>query len=233
MVKEAVLFDIDGTLVDSNECHVLAWEQAFAAFGYRFARGAIHGQLGKGSDMLIPSLLPASKPALREELARKHGEIYKEHYLNEVKPFPRAYALLEHVRNAGQKVVLASSASDDEVDHYLELLGVEAIIWAVTTAGDVQHTKPAPDIFAAALGKAGTAPEAAIVVGDTPYDMEAARKCGVDSIALRSGKFSDDMLAQAGPVAIYDSVAALLDGYDNSPLSNHCRVSGAGAVRMG
>jgi phosphoglycolate phosphatase-like HAD superfamily hydrolase len=137
----------------------------------------------------------------------------------------------EHARNAGQKVVLASSASEEEVDHYLKLLGAEAIVSAVTTAADVRHTKPAPDIFAAALARGGAAPEAAIVVGDTPYDVEAARKCGVEAVALRSGKFGDDALARAGPVAIYDSVAALLDLYDDSPLGRIGRLSEAGAVR--
>lgn len=232
MVKEAILFDIDGTLVDSNDLHVLAWEEAFAAQGFRFSRETIHAQLGKGSDMLIPSLLPGSEQALRDRLARSHSEIYKGRYLDEVKPFPRAHALLEHVRNAGQKVVLASSASREEVDHYLKLLGAEAVVSAVTTAADVRHTKPAPDIFAAALGKAGTAPEAAIVVGDTPYDVEAARKCGLEAVALRSGKFGDEVLARAGPVAIYDDVATLLDDYDHSPLSGVRALSEAGAGRM-
>jgi membrane protein len=231
MVKEAILFDIDGTLVDSNDRHVLAWEEAFAGLGFRFSRETIHAQLGKGSDMLIPSLLPGSGQALRDRLARSHGEIYKGRYLDGVKPFPRARALLEHARNAGQKVVLASSASEEEVDHYLKLLGAEAIVSAVTTAADVRHTKPAPDIFAAALARAGAAPEAAIVVGDTPYDVEAARKCGVEAVALRSGKFGDDALTRAGPVAIYDSVAALLDIYDDSPLAGVGGLSEAGAVR--
>jgi membrane protein len=233
MVKEAILFDIDGTLVDSNDGHVLAWEEAFAGQGFRFPRETIHAQLGKGADMLVPSLLPGSEQPLRDLLARSHGEIYKRRYLDGVKPFPRAYALLEHVHNAGQKVVLASSASKEEVDHYLKLLGAGDIVSAVTTAADVRHTKPAPDIFAAALGKADTAPEAAIVVGDTPYDVEAARKCGVDCIALRSGKFGDDDLARAGPVAIYDDVAALLEDYDNSRLSGVGLLSQAGAVRAG
>ncbi|WP_375382967.1 HAD family hydrolase [uncultured Sphingomonas sp.] len=120
----------------------------------------------------------------------------------------------------GQQVVLASSASKAELDHYLDLLGARDLVAATTSSDDVKQTKPAPDIFAVALSKlAGIEPNEVIVVGDTPYDIEAAGKCGIAAIALRSGRFSDQMLQNAGAIMIYDDAAALLAGYADSPLA--------------
>ena len=219
MAIKAVLFDIDGTLVDSNDKHVLAWEEAFRNEGATFDRQVIHDQIGKGSDMLVPTLLPDSDEVVRKKLGDAHGEVFKSKFLNGVEPFPGAHALLVRTHAAGQKVVLASSASQAELEFYLDLLDVRDIVAATTSSEDVANTKPAPDIFATALGKvAPLGPEDVIVVGDTPYDMEAAGKCGIAAIALRSGKFADEALRTAGAVAIYDDVAALLAAYDCSPL---------------
>jgi phosphoglycolate phosphatase-like HAD superfamily hydrolase len=120
----------------------------------------------------------------------------------------------------GQRIVLASSASQAELDHYLDLLDARDLVDATTSSDDVEKTKPAPDIFATAIRKIGADPAEVIVVGDTPYDVEAAAKCGIAAIALRSGKFSDDALNAAGAIAIYDDAAALLEGYDASPLGS-------------
>lgn len=220
MAIKAVLFDIDGTLVDSNDYHVTAWEEAFAEVGSRFERQVIHDQIGKGTDMLVPTLLPDTDEESQEKLGEAHGEAFKSKFLNEVKPFPMARELLQRVQQAGQQVVLASSASKAELDHYLELLDASDIVSATTSADDVENTKPAPDIFATALKKTGSlAPDEVIVVGDTPYDIEAAKKCGIAAIGLRSGKFPDEALRQAGAIALYDDVAALLRDYDRSPLA--------------
>ena len=219
MSVRAVLLDIDGTLVDSNELHVTAWQAAFAAVGARFARQVIHDQIGKGADMLVPALLSAADRALRDALRDAHGARFKDHFLPCVVPFPEAHALLARVHAAGKLVALATSASAEEVDHYLELLDARDLVDATTSADDVEHTKPAPDIFAAALDRLSPlAPGEAIVVGDTPYDIEAARACGIAAIALRSGRFSDDALLEAGPIALYDDAAALLADFDRSPL---------------
>jgi HAD superfamily hydrolase (TIGR01549 family) len=219
MSVDAILFDIDGTLVDSNEQHVLAYEEAFALVGASFSRQAIHDQIGKGSDMLLPALMPNADEATHEQIGRDQVEIYMRKYLPHVRPFPGARDLLVRAFDAGQKLVLASSASKDCLEQYLDLLAVRDIVAATTSADDVEHTKPAPDIFAAALGKLEPIkPEQAMVVGDTPYDIQAAAKCGLGSIGVRSGKFSDEVLMNAGAVALYDDVAALLADYENSPL---------------
>lgn len=220
MAIEAVLFDIDGTLVDSNDFHVLAWEEAFAGIGARFDRGVIHDQIGKGTDMLVPSLFPDADDDLQERLGEAHGDAFKGKYLETVKPFPGAHDLLARVHATGRTVVLASSASSEELDHYLGLLDARELVSAKTSADDVENTKPAPDIFAVALKKvAPLGADQVMVVGDTPYDVEAAAKCGIATIGLRSGKFSDEALREAGAVALYDDVAALLADFDRSPLA--------------
>ncbi|WP_380783941.1 HAD family hydrolase [Sphingomonas sp. R86520] len=216
----AILFDIDGTLVDSNDMHVLAWEEAFAGIGESFERTVIHDQIGKGTDMLVPTLLPDIDEDGQEALGETHGAIFKAKYLDTVRPFPGAHDLLAKAHAAGQRVVLASSASEAELEHYLDLLDARAIVDTTTSSDDVEKTKPAPDIFATALKKLGVDPAEVIVVGDTPYDIEAAAKCGIAAVALRSGGFADDVLKGAGAIAIYDDAAALLAGYDASPLAS-------------
>ena len=220
MAIKAILFDIDGTLVDSNDFHVLAWEEAFRGVGAAFDRQVIHDQIGKGTDMLVPTLLPGLDGDAEEALGEAHGSAFKARYLAGVKPFADARALLARAHDAGQRVVFASSASQEELDHYIDLLDARDLVAATTTSEDVENTKPAPDIFAVALKKlAPIAPDEAIVVGDTPYDIEAAGKCGIAAVAVRSGGFTDEALIGAGAVALYDDVAALLADYDASPLA--------------
>ncbi|MDB5688651.1 MAG: family hydrolase [Sphingomonas bacterium] len=220
MPIKAILFDIDGTLVDSNDQHVLAWEEVFRGEGVHFDRQVIHDQIGKGADNLVPTLLPGSDEATHERLGDAHGDVFKARYLDQVQPFPGARELIVRVHQAGQKVVLASSAAKSELDHYTDLLDIRDLVAAATSADDVENTKPAPDIFATALKKvAPLGPDEVIVVGDTPYDVSAAAKCGIATVALRSGKFSDEALRGAGAMCIYDDVAALLADYAGSPLA--------------
>ncbi len=220
MAIKAVLFDIDGTLVDSNDYHVQAWDEAFRTLGAHFGRQAIHDQIGKGADMLVPALMPGADKAVRQQLDDAHGVAFKSQYIDRVKPFPGAKDLLLRVHEAGQQVVLASSASKEDLEHYLDLLDIRALVSATTCADDVKSSKPAPDIFAAALKKvAPLLAHEVIVIGDTPYDVEAAAKCGIATIALRSGKFADEALLKAGAVALYDDVAKLRAGYDTSILA--------------
>lgn len=220
MTIKAILFDIDGTLVDSNDFHVKAWIEAFRDAGKIFTDETIHEQIGKGTDMLVPTLMPEANEAEQEKLGNAHSKAFKGKYLKQVKAFPAARDLLIRVHEAGQKIVLASSASKEELDHYLDLLDARDIVAETTSANDVENTKPAPDIFATALKKiAPLSAEEVMVIGDTPYDVEAAEKCGIAAIALRSGNFTDEVLLKAGAVTLYDDAAALLEGYDSSPLA--------------
>ena len=219
MTIKSVFFDIDGTLVDSNDLHVLAWQEAFRRFGVALPPDAIHDQIGKGGDNLIPTLLPGADEAKRQAIDDAHAEIYGT-FRPKVRPFPKARELLARARGAGLKVLLASSASKDEVDFYLDLLDARAMVTAVTSADDVAQSKPAPDIFACALTKvAPLTAEQVMVVGDTPYDVAAARKCGIATIGVRSGRFPDAALLEAGAVALYDDVEALFSAYADSPLA--------------
>lgn len=218
---KAILFDIDGTLVDSNDLHVLAWEEAFTGIGASFDRQTIHDQIGKGTDKLVPTLLPDLDDEGIAALGEAHGTTFKGKYLDQARPFAGAHDLLARAHDNGQQVVLASSASGEELDHYLDLLDARALVDETTSGDDVEQTKPAPDIFATALAKLdGIDADAVIVVGDTPYDIEAAAACGMAAVAVRSGGFPDAVLERAGAIAIYDDVAALLAAYDASPLGH-------------
>ena len=220
MTIKAVLFDIDGTLVDSNDFHVAAWQQVFRDKGADFDDQTVHDQIGKGTDMLVPTLFPDADKAEQERMGDAHGAIFKSRFLDRVVPFAGAHALLERVRDSGRQVALASSASAEELDHYIDLMDVRDIVTVTTTSDDVENTKPAPDIFAKALEKlAPLQAHEVVVVGDTPYDIEAAGKCGIAAVGVRTGKFGDDVLRDAGATAIYDSVAALLADFDRSPLA--------------
>jgi phosphoglycolate phosphatase-like HAD superfamily hydrolase len=220
MPIHAVLLDIDGTLVDSNEFHVVAWHRAFGEANVCLSADRIRKQIGKGADMLIPTLAPELSEKKRNLVAARHGAIFKKEFLPRVQAFPCAYELIEALHRGGRQVVLASSADQAEVDHYVQLLDIKELLSATTSADDVDNSKPAGDIFASALHKATSAVASeAMAVGDTPYDVIAAAKCQIRTIALRSGGFSDEDLQQSGPVAIYDDVSDLYVGLATSPLA--------------
>jgi membrane protein len=220
MTCRAVFFDLDGTLVDTNQLHVDAWVQAFADAGHRIEPERIAGQIGKGADNLVPALLPGADEATAEALGEAHGRIFKDRYLHTAAPFPQAHALVARVHASGRLVALASSAGKEELDHYQQLLDLAGLVDVVTTIDDVEHSKPAPDIFAVALKKAGDIAAAdVVVVGDSPFDMEGARRCGMTAVAVRSGGFDDAALSKAGAAAIYDDVAELLARFDGSLLA--------------
>ena len=217
---QAVFFDIDGTLVDSNGLHVAAWVEAFGEHGHDVAPEVVAAQIGKGADNLVPALITGADARTAKRLGDRHGAIFKDRYLEQVRPFPQARALVDRVHGSGRKVVLASSASQAELDHYVRLLDLKSLVDADTTVDDVAHSKPAPDIFVAALGKVASVEAGQVVViGDTPYDMDPARYCGMVPVAVGSGGFNDEALRAAGAVAIHDDVAALLAVFDGSPLA--------------
>jgi membrane protein len=220
MSIRSVLFDIDGTLVDSNEFHVLAWQRAFEAHGFALASDLVRQQIGKGADMLIPALLPDVDEQVGQRIAKHHDETFRTDYLPKVQPFEHAAALVQAVTDRGCAVVLASSSNQLDVDHYIDLLDIRALLAGATTADDVAHSKPAGDIFAAAMKKlSAAAPTDTVVIGDTPYDVLAATKCGLGTIALRSGGFAEEQLRSAGALAIYEGVGDLLVNLERSPIA--------------
>jgi HAD superfamily hydrolase (TIGR01549 family) len=222
-VIKAVIFDVDGTLVDSVDLHARAWQEAFAHFGKQFDFERVRYQIGKGGDQLMPVFL--SKEELGEfgeELEKYRGELFKREYLPEVKGFPGVRELFQRVKAEGLKVALASSAKGDELKTYKKLARIEDLVEEETSADDAEKSKPHPDIFEAALERLeGVRPAEAVVVGDTPYDAEAAGKAGLKTIGLLSGGFPEEDLRAAGCVRIYRDAAELLADYDTSPLSKH------------
>lgn len=209
----AVLFDIDGTLVDSNYHHTLAWDRAFAEAGVAVPLWRIHRHIGMGGDQLVESLAGGE---VERELGDRIREIETKRYLeliNEVRAVPGARELIEALKGADRLVILASSAKEDEVDHYLELLDAREPADGWTTSADVEATKPEPDLVRAALGLAErqgwTSGEPADMIGDSVWDVEAALRADVSPTGVLTGGFGEDELRAAGAVAVYQSVAEL------------------------
>ncbi len=213
---EAFIFDIDGTLIDSNEFHAQAWKKAFAEFGYEFPIEKIRPQIGKGADTLLPDFLTANEIAkYGDKIADKRGEIFKDEFLALVKPFPQVRELFERIKKDGVKIALASSANADEVAEYKKIANIEDLVERETSADDAEKSKPEPDIFKAALKLLGNlAPKNVVVVGDTPYDAEAAKKAGIKSIGVLCGGFAEKDLRAAGCAEIYENPADLLENYN-------------------
>jgi HAD superfamily hydrolase (TIGR01509 family) len=216
-VSTAIL-DIDGTLVDTNYHHTIAWARALQRFDIDVALWRIHRHIGMGGDQVVASLCG-------QEVEDEHGDEIRsaesEEYMRligEVRPMQGARDLIIALRERGHAVVLASSAKEDEVDVYLDLLDAREVVDAWTTSADVESTKPAPDLVHAALDKTGDAPSEAVMVGDTPWDVKAASKAGVETITVITGGFSEQQLTEAGAVAVFESVAELLERLDETRL---------------
>jgi HAD superfamily hydrolase (TIGR01509 family) len=213
----AVLFDVDGTLVDTNDLHASAWRETFLQFGIDLPIEEIRGQIGKGGDNLLPTLVPESSDEQRETMQACCTELFKRHYLPRAVPFPGVRELFERLAADGVRIVLASSSNQAEVRYHLSLVAAEDLVEAATSKDDVESSKPCPDIFEAALAKlAPLEAEEAIVVGDTPWDAKAAARAGLRMIGFRSGGFPDEALIEAGVCALYDGPADLLARYDQS-----------------
>jgi HAD superfamily hydrolase (TIGR01549 family) len=216
----AAIFDIDGTLVDSVDLHALAWHEAFAHFGHDVTFEQARSQIGKGGDNLLPVFL--SEAELRdhgESLEEWRGKHFKANYLSMVRPFAAVPDLFHKLRDAGVKLAVGSSAKKDELELYLKLAGVANMTDVKVSAEDVNRSKPAPDVFEAALEKLNIDADDAIVIGDSPYDAEAAKKSGLRTIGLLCGGFTERSLRDAGCVAVYPGPAALFACLDDSPLA--------------
>jgi HAD superfamily hydrolase (TIGR01509 family) len=218
---QAVIFDVDGTLVDSVDLHARAWREAFARFGYHFDEAAIRGQIGKGGDQLMPVFLSPDELAQKgAEIDRFRASLYKERYLGTVRPFPAVRALFQRIKADGTRIALASSSKQDELETYLRIAAIGDLVQTHTTSEDAAQSKPQPDIFQAAMQRLqGIEPGEVIVVGDSPYDAEAAGKAGLRTVGVLCGGFAEADLRDAGCIAIYRDPADLLARYDGSPLS--------------
>jgi HAD superfamily hydrolase (TIGR01509 family) len=213
----AALFDVDGTLVDTNDLHASAWREAFLHFGLDKPVEEIRWQVGKGGDNLIPSLFPDLPPDRREEIEDFRSDLFKRCYLPRAVPFPGVRPLFERLAADGVKIVLASSSNAEEVRFHLSLIGCADLVSAVTSKDDVESSKPCPDIFEAALAKAGPlAAEESAVVGDTPWDAKAAAKLGLRMIGFRCGGFPDRALVEAGACERHDGPEDLLRRHGRS-----------------
>jgi HAD superfamily hydrolase (TIGR01509 family) len=212
------ILDIDGTLVDTNYQHVVAWYRAFRQHDHIVPMWVIHRHMGMGGDKLIESICG-------EDVEREQGDdiraaekpLYKA-MIEEVEPLAGARELVADLKRRGHTVVLASSAKQDELDHYLDLLDIRDTADDWTSSADVEETKPAPDIVHSALDKAGAEAKDAVMIGDTPWDIEAAEKAGLPTIAVMTGGFSEDELREAGALAVFESIEDLVAGLSDTPL---------------
>ena len=217
MALPAALLDVDGTLVDTNYHHALGWYRAFRRHEILLPLWRIHRHMGMGGDQLVASLCGQDvEQRLGDEVRAAETDLYME-LIGEVEPLPDARRLIEALKARGHPVVLASSAKSHEVDHYLDLLDARELVDGWTTAQDVERTKPHPDLVAAGLEKAGGGP--GVMVGDSTWDCEAARRCGVRTVGLLTGGFSEQELLDAGAELAFESIADLIRGLDRTPLA--------------
>jgi HAD superfamily hydrolase (TIGR01549 family) len=213
---EAALLDVDGTLIDSNYQHTLAWCRAFREHGIVLPVWRIHRAIGMGGDQLVRALVGEDIDEEKGDAIRETRDpLYKE-LMDEVEPLDGAHDLVADLKERGLRVVLASSSPEDELDHYLELLDARDLADDWTTKEDVEATKPAPDLVRAALEKAGT--ENAVMIGDTRWDIEAAAKADVETVCLMTGGWSEQELLDAGAAAVYESVDELRQHLADIPL---------------
>ena len=212
----AAILDIDGTLVDTNYHHAVAWFRAFRQHGHVVPIWQIHRHIGMGGDKLVAALLSDEVEEREGEDIRAAEKALYLTFIEEVEPLRGARALMEDLRDRGAQVVLASSAKEDEVDHYLDLLDARGLADGWTTSADVEATKPSPDLVLAALEKVGS--KDAIMIGDSTWDCEAAEAAGIKSIAVLTGGFSSEELREAGASDVFESIEELRQKLDDTPL---------------
>jgi HAD superfamily hydrolase (TIGR01509 family) len=235
MVK-AVIFDVDGTLIDSVDLHARAWQDIFLRYGVKADFQAVRDQIGKGGDKLMKVFVSKEQIERQgKEIEEERGKLFKRKYLSQAKPFPALQGLFERLRGDGINLALASSAKGDELQAYKKITGIEPFLAEEASSDDVSNSKPDPDIFLAAQKKLGIDPRNIIAVGDTQYDAESAGEAGMATIGLLCGGSSRANLLAAGCVALYQHPADLLENYATSPLASPglfpSRVGPSGAYR--
>jgi len=216
-MADTAIFDVDGTLVDTNYQHALAWYRSFLRFDIVLPIWRIHRSIGMGGDQLVPSLAG-------DDVEDKHGEALRaawveefEPFIDEVHAFDGAQELLVEVKRRGFQIVLASSGQRDHVEHFLDLVDARDLADAWTTSDDVEASKPAPGLVQTALSRVPGS--GGIMIGDSPWDAIAAAKAGIPTVAVRTGGFSPDELREAGAVRVFDSLRDLTAGLDDTPLA--------------
>jgi HAD superfamily hydrolase (TIGR01549 family) len=213
----AAILDVDGTLVDTNYHHAIAWYRAFRQNGVLLPIWRIHRHIGMGGDQLVNALGDEQLENEKGDDIRAAESVLYGELMSEVEPLEDARELIEDLKESGHAVVLASSAKKQEVDHYLDLLDARELADDWTTSDDVEATKPEPDLVVAAVEKAGGGE--AVMVGDSPWDCEAAKRVGVDTIAVLTGGFSESELRDAGALVVYSSIKDLRESLDDTPLA--------------
>ena len=217
-MPQIAILDVDGTLVDTNYHHAIAWFRAFRRHFLTEQVWRIHRHIGMGGDQLVAALAGDEvEERLGDSIREAEGELYKE-LIGEVQPMEGSRQLIEELKDAGNTVVLASSAKEWEVAHYLELLDAKELVEDWTTSADVEQTKPEPDLVHAALDKVGGSAEEALLIGDTVWDVEAAHRAGVQTLAVRTGGFSEAELRDAGAREVFTSVEELRQSLVETPL---------------
>jgi HAD superfamily hydrolase (TIGR01549 family) len=217
---KAVIFDIDGTLLDSVDVHAECWVRTFAHFGVETDFANVRSHIGEGGDRLMPAFLgEATSDARQDEIQQYRTDLFKREYLSEIRAFPKVRDLLERIRADGRRIVLASSCTREEIGRYKELAGISDLVDCEVTADDARSSKPAPDIFLTAVERIAPITAAqALVIGDTRYDGQAARKAGILFVALLCGGSPERELRKSGCIAVYRDPADLLASCDKSPI---------------
>lgn len=215
MSEAAVILDVDGTLVDSNDAHARAWVDAFREFGITVAFDHVRRCIGMGGDKLMPEVSGLEESSeLGEKIAERRGEIFSEQYLPSIQAFAQVRELIQRFLADGFVLAVASSAKEDELGPLLEHARVKDLIPLTTSSDDAENSKPDPDIVIAAVKKAGTQKARTVMIGDTPYDVAAAKRAGIEIVGFECGGWTREALA--GAVAVYRDPADLLEKYEQS-----------------
>jgi HAD superfamily hydrolase (TIGR01509 family) len=219
---KGVIFDIDGTLVDSNDAHAQSWVDTFAEAGYEVPFDAVRPLIGMGADKLLPQTIGIRHDSEEgKKLAKRRSEIFRERYLPKLRSLDGSRDLVMRIKSEGLKPIVATSAQDEELKGLLKAAEVDDLMEEKATASDAKRSKPDPDIVEAAIAESGIAANNLVMIGDTPYDIEAAAKVDVRTIAFRSGGWTDEALK--GAVQIYDGPADLLAHYETSLIGREAR----------
>jgi HAD superfamily hydrolase (TIGR01509 family) len=212
------VLDIDGTLVDTNYHHAVAWFRAFRQHGFVLPLWRIHRHIGMGGDQLVAALAGEGFDETQGESVRAAEKVLYMELIGEVQPLEGARKLIEDLKGNGHTVVLASSAKPEELEHYLTLLDARSLADDWTDSSDVEQTKPEPDLLLAALAKVGARAKDAVMIGDSVWDCQAARRARVRSVGVLTGGFSEQELTEAGASAVYAAVEELRQSLDDTPL---------------